>query len=94
MTIEELVSRIAERPGMFLGEATLSRFHAFLLGWMLESTDQHTEEVMKGFQNWIATRYRMTTSHSWAEIIRFYSANDVAALGEALALFKEYFEQH
>jgi len=72
-------------------EATLTRLDAFLLGWVLESDDLHTTEIMKGFQEWIAGRYRITTTHSWANIIRFYSKNEVSALNEAISLFEEYF---
>lgn len=92
MSIEELISLIAERPEMYLGEATLTRFDAFLLGWMLESNDPHTDVVMKGFQGWIVERFKITTSHSWANIIRFYSENDVSALKDAIALFHEYID--
>ncbi len=92
MSIEELISQIAKRPEMYLGEATLTRFDAFLLGWMLESNEQHTQDVMKGFQVWIAERFRIGTSHSWANIIRFYAKNDVSALNDAFSLFSEYCE--
>jgi len=90
MKIEDLLRKISAKPEMYLGEATLSRFDAFLLGWMLENEDEDTERFIGGFQKWIEHRYRITSSHSWANIIRFYASNDVKALADAFRLFEEY----
>ena len=50
MTIEQLIAKIAERPEMYIGEATLTRFEAFLLGWMFASEDPHTADFINRFQ--------------------------------------------
>jgi hypothetical protein len=92
MTVQELFQKISERPAMYLGEATLTRFDAFLLGWMLESGDPNTSVVMSGFQAWVSDRYKIKSSHSWANIIRFYAQDDVSALKDAFTLFNEYLE--
>ena len=92
MLIEEFIAKISERPEMYIGEATLTRFEAFLLGWMFELNDQHTQAFIGGFQSWIAEKFRIDTSHSWASIIRFYAKNDVVALDDAFALFREYID--
>lgn len=92
MTVQELFQEISKRPAMYLGEATLTRFDAFLLGWMFESEDPNTSAVMSGFQAWVSDRYKITSSHSWANIIRFYAQDDVSALNDAFKLFNEYLE--
>lgn len=91
MTLKELINQISMRPGMFLGDPTISRLEAFLLGWT-HNPDNSAGESLSGFQKWIAERYKVRSSQSWASIIRFYACDGPSALKEAFALFNEYFE--
>jgi hypothetical protein len=92
MRIQQLLQMIQARPEMYLGEATLSRLDAFLLGWLFESGDSDTASTVRRFQEFIATKYRMNSSHSWANMIRFFSSNDVDALRQAFNYWDEFFQ--
>jgi len=92
MTLKQIVSQIADRPAMFLGNPTISRLEAFLLGWTHEKTDQEESDSLVGFTKWIAEQYGIKSSQSWARIIHFYSPDDRSALNEAFNLFDKYFE--
>lgn len=91
MTIEQLIEIIGDRPELYLSEATLSRFEAFLLGWRYALRDSNADNVIRGFDEWISTRNGTNTTHGWARIIRLNASNDVTALQDAISLFKEYF---
>jgi len=91
MTLKQVIEQMSMRPAMFLGDPTISRLEAFLLGWT-HDPDNPAGEILSGFQKWIAERYKVRSSQSWATIIRFYASDDPSALKDAFALFKEYFE--
>ncbi|MES2793005.1 MAG: hypothetical protein V4719_25560 [Planctomycetota bacterium] len=92
MKIQQLIDDVSKRPTRYFSEPTLSRFDAFLLGWMLKSDDPSTEFTLQGFQEWIANRYGIHHSHSWMRIIRLHATDDTSALNETFKLFEEYFE--
>ena len=89
--ILELIRTIEQRPAMYFGTRSLVRLKAFLDGWRFaKGHDADDEQFLAGFQEWIQQRYRITSSHSWADIIGFFEENDVAAFEKAMFLINEY----
>ncbi|UBF25038.1 hypothetical protein K9N68_25885 [Kovacikia minuta CCNUW1] len=81
----DLLARIKQRPGMYMGKPSITRLNSFLDGYMsarielgLSPTQQ--EQEFNGFQDWIQERFKIESSHGWASIILFYSADEKAAL--------------
>ena len=89
-SIEELLSQIKTRPEMYIGRSSISCLKAFIDGWFYrDSTSISDSELMDGFQNWIEQKYNINTSHSWCDIILFYSQDESKAL---IKFFKEFDE--
>ncbi|AFZ23136.1 hypothetical protein Cylst_0809 [Cylindrospermum stagnale PCC 7417] len=91
----EMLERIKQRPGMFLGNCSITRLRAFLDGYMgsredlgLPATQQELE--FNQFQEWIQTRFKITSSHGWDSIILFYSADERDALNNFFELFDKF----
>ncbi|MCL1462874.1 hypothetical protein [Argonema galeatum] len=91
----EMLQEIKKRPGIFLGRSSITRLRSFLDGYMgaredlgLPRTDQERE--FNNFQDWIQKRYNITSSHSWNEIILFYSADERDALDNFFKLFEKF----
>lgn len=89
----EMLQRIKQRPGMYLGRCSITRLRSFLDGYMdarqdlcLPLTEQ--EQEFGGFQEWVQKRFNINSNHSWDSIILFYSADE----REALSTFFELFE--
>ena len=81
----EMLQRIKQRPGMFLGQCSITRLRAFLDGYMgsrsdlgLPPTQQELE--FNQFQEWVQRRFKISSSHGWDSIILFYSADERDAL--------------
>lgn len=91
----EMLERIKQRPGMFLGNCSITRLRAFLDGYMgsredlgLPPTQQELE--FNQFQEWIQTKFKITSSHGWDSIILFYSADERDALNNFFELFDKF----
>lgn len=90
-SIHDLLGMIELRPAMYLGSKSLVRLKAFLDGWMFaKGPDANDASFLIGFQTWIQGRYGIQSSQSWAKIIDFFEADDVAAFEKALFLLNQY----
>lgn len=75
MTCSELLDQIRAKPGMFLGYRSVTRLRFFLAGYMhacsgATDTERFAEEL-SDFTQWLAVRFRVTTSHDWSGIVLF-----------------------
>lgn len=91
----DMLQSIKQRPGMYLGKCSITRLHSFLIGYMgarqdlgLPTTEQETE--FDKFQEWVQERFDIKSSHSWNDIILFYSADERDALNKFFELFEEF----
>lgn len=85
----EMLDKIKRNPGIFLGKYSITRLRAFLDGYMSSREDlglPPTQQEIKfnQFQDWIQTRFKITSSHGWDSIILFYSADERDALNNFL----------
>ena len=93
--IYELMQRIKTRPGMYLGKPYVTRLKAFLDGYIGARNDlgfplKEQEETLNKFQQWIQSRFNITSSQSWADIILFYSVDESEALNKFFELFEKF----
>jgi hypothetical protein len=91
----EMLEQIKQRPGIFLGQCSITRLRSFLDGYIgcradlgLPETQQELE--FNQFQEWIQTRFKITSSHGWDSIILFYSADEKEALNNFFELFEQF----
>lgn len=76
----ELTNQIHNRPEIYLGEASLTKFYHFLNGFSeayhyLDSEKKYFK-VYPGFQEWVQEKYRISSTQSWCSILLFYSSNE------------------
>ncbi|CAD5941483.1 MULTISPECIES: hypothetical protein [Planktothrix] len=90
----DLLARIKQRPGMYLGKVSLTRLKMLLMGYSmsrgelgLQLTQQ--EKQFAQFQKWIQTKYQINSSQGWETII----LSQVEDKKLAFDLFFELFEQ-
>ncbi len=90
-----LLQRIKERPGMYLGRRSLTRLSMLLMGYSLARQElglplTEQEKKFGGFQEWIQSRFKITSSQGWDSIIVFYSADERDALDNFFRLFEQF----
>jgi len=94
--IEERVSEIRQRPGLYLGHKSLVALRHYLNGYIDGinlNNDGVLESFYPGFQEFIQDRYHITSTHGWAEIIIFYSQSDEKAFDRFYELLNEFLEK-
>ena len=90
-SISDLLNLIQKRPAMYISRNSISCLKAFIDGWYFRDPDTLSDtEVMEKFEIWVKKKYKITeTSHSWCDIILFYSQDEAAAL---ITFFKDFNE--
>jgi hypothetical protein len=91
----ELLQRIKQRPGMYLGKCSITRLRMLLDGYGMARCElgmpqTKQEKEFNGFQDWIQERYKITSSHGWDSIILFYCADERDALEKFFELFEQF----
>jgi hypothetical protein len=88
-TIASVIEAVRERPAMYIGKRSPIRLQLFLQGWLVGRTPSDAD-LLQRFGAWVADKYDIRSSHSWSEIITFFSEDEVEAFQKFLDLFDEF----
>jgi hypothetical protein len=90
-----LLERIKQRPGMYVGQCSITRLNMLLVGYSqarmelgLPRTEQ--EKNLDKFQEWIESKYNITASIGWDSIILLNSPDEKAAFYQFFQLFEQF----
>jgi hypothetical protein len=91
----QVLQDIKIRPGLFLGNSSITRLRAFLDGYGSARADlglplTEQEKAFNGFQAWIQTRFESTTTQGWDRIILSHTADEQDALDRFFELFEQF----
>jgi len=90
-----LLQRIKERPGMYLGKRSITRLRMLLDGYGMARMElglPRTEQESKfdRFQEWIQAKFNITSSQGWDSIILFYSVDERDAFEKFFNLYQQF----
>ena len=90
-----LLQRIKDKPETYLGKPSITRLRMFLDGYGMARCDlglprRSQQKEFSGFQEWIQTRFNITSTHGWDDIILFYSVDERDALDNFFKLFEQF----
>lgn len=91
----QLISNIEKRPSMYLGKPSISNLRSFLSGYIfarreLKQPQTQEEKEFSEFQDWVKSKYKISSDQSWDAIILFFSEDENRALLNFFKLFKEF----
>ncbi len=91
----DLLDKIREKPGMYLGYPSVSNLFMFLCGYNQSHEDLEIpltkqEEEFQEFQPWLQKRFNLSTSASWARIILLYTTNEETGFSMFFELLEEF----
>lgn len=95
-SLKELLSKIREKPGLYLGAPTVIGLAHYIHGYMdcKEQANQPDFDddvrLITGFQKYVENRYKLNTDHGWWQLIRFFSFTEEEAFYQFYRLFDEY----
>lgn len=91
----EALKIVQSRPNMYFDRASVRQIDAFIHGFTmaerlhgLPEDDDITE--FAGFRDWVAERFEIDCTHSWAQIIHFFSRSDSHSVDLFFELLLEY----
>jgi hypothetical protein len=93
MTSSELLDEIVRNPGLYIGHPSVTRMKAFIDGYefaALKSDKVVRDELYEGFQEWVATRFKITSAHNWSSIIAFMGMSESGSFKLLTELWAEY----
>lgn len=75
LSIRDLLSKIKERPGVYLGDPSVIRLWMFVLGWFegvgAAGAQVSDGDLLNDFSAYVQKKHGIETSHGWASIIEF-----------------------
>ena len=88
------LDKMRERPAMYLGEKSISRMEAFIMGFYEGSNDEITENPpFDGFNDFVGKFYGKYTTAGWKNLILSdHYGNEKEALDRFFVLLDEYRE--
>lgn len=88
----EILKKIEQNPVIYLGQKSLVLLKAFISGYSVRlfEEDENHADFFSDFQKFVSEKYNVTTDQGWAQIIGFFSGNDIAAFDRFFELFEEY----
>ncbi|MGK7926248.1 MAG: hypothetical protein AB4290_13560 [Spirulina sp.] len=90
-----LIQNIKQRPGMYLGQPSITRLRIFLMGYGMARGDlgislTEQEKQFAGFQKWIEQKYQSNTTEGWHRIILSQVQDEKLALDLFFELLEEF----
>ena len=92
------LNRIKQRPGMYLGQAAITRLRMLLMGYGMSRGElglQLTEEERQfaQFQQWVQQKYNIDSTQGWDTIILSQVEDEKLALDLFFNLFEQFQQQ-
>lgn len=93
--VYKLLMDIRKRPGVYLGQKSLTLLSFTLSGYLLRMEHEGISDMhdMSGFQVFVEKRYGIS-DHNWADIILFYSADEAQAFDRFYELLDEFLSEN
>lgn len=94
--VYSILSKIQEKPGMYIGRPSVSDLFMFLVGYECRSSElgiDNTEEdddFYGEFQPWLQKKLGITTVSSWSKMIMLYCHSEKAGFEKFFNLLDEF----
>lgn len=85
-----MLSEITIRPTMYLGEVTIERIDAFLLGWIFASKEGADWGFYMKFQAWVHSHYNDNTTEAWWKLVKRHHTGEEESASECFRLINKF----
>ncbi|MBE9011228.1 hypothetical protein IQ250_13525 [Pseudanabaenaceae cyanobacterium LEGE 13415] len=95
-TLFELLEKISQTPGLYIGTASVTALRHFLVGYKFARQEMGilpTEaelDFYQEFQPWLQRQLCVRTANSWDKILLFKCIDEKAAFAHFFQLLKEF----
>jgi hypothetical protein len=88
----ELLNVIEKRKSMYLVRSSVFDLYSLLLGIELTNPEFKNMGLLMEFQTWIAIKYKISSSQSWASMLNFFSHGEEKALDLFYKEWRQFLE--
>lgn len=94
--IRQLLEDIRARPGIYLGEKSVTRLGAFIDGYLYGKTQKgmFASKILTGYQQFVRDRYKVVESRRWDRILLSSEGSENLAFDRSFVLLDEYLDQN
>ncbi len=92
----ELLEKIKNKPGMYIGRASVTELRMFIVGYRFARSELKVQageterDFYKNFQPWLQIRLNVRTSNAWDKIIMFTVMDEKQAFQSFFQLLGEF----
>jgi hypothetical protein len=95
LSCRDLLQSIQRRPGMYLGQASITLLQAFLQGYVFASRDaagSAASEVpdLNEFTRWLCAKFGVREGYRWDRLMLFFHRSESRAFEEFFSLLSEF----
>lgn len=94
--VYSILSKIREKPGMYIGRPSVSDLFMFLVGYECRSSEleidntEDSDDFYGEFQPWLQKKLGITTVSSWSKMIMLYCHSEKAGFEKFFSLLDEF----
>ena len=98
-TLFELLEKIKNKPGLYLGTASITNLRMFILGYRFArsevgiTTTEAESDFYKNFQPWLQNRLSIRTVNAWDKIILLTCIDEKAGFDYFFQLLDEFIQR-
>jgi hypothetical protein len=98
-TLFELLEKIKNKPGLYLGTASITNLRMFILGYRFArsevgiATTGAESDFHKNFQPWLQNRLSIRTVNAWDKIILLTCIDEKAGFDYFFRLLDEFIQR-
>jgi hypothetical protein len=92
----ELLEKIKNKPGMYIGRASVTELRMFIVGYRFARSELKVQageterDFYKNFQPWLQIRLNVRTSNAWDKILMFTVMDEKQAFQSFFQLLEEF----
>ena len=88
-SLKSVIGEVTSFPELYLGKPSLERLYAFIGGFLYLNSEAD-DHCLDGFNEYVAAKYGIKTTHNWSSIISFFSSTEQEAFDNFKKIFSEY----
>lgn len=94
--LQEVLKRIKEKPGMYIGRASVTDLFMFIVGYEFARGELDIDlndweaDFHENFHDFVEKKYNLHTSKSWASIIMLYCRDEKTGFERFFQVLEEF----
>ncbi len=90
MRLLEILPLLSNCPAMYVGDVTIERVDAFLVGLIFRDDDDRDNSTYLKFQSWVHDLYKDDSTEAWWKLVKRHYPDTESSNKECFRLINEF----